>query len=338
MKTLNIKLPIGQTLIQALGGLAILLLLLEGFVRIPPIQRQLAKYEFYGSSHPHFDAQVRSIRARAEISGKIDCVFVGNSQVLYDIDPAIVEDVYLKKTGEKITCQNFGLGGVTPIALSSVIKVLIKNFHPSVIILGTNLFDYSIPPGEGARASIMASPWFTYQLGKFSVDGWLIENSLSYQYYLGIDHYILAGSEILSDIEENGHSFRFSERTPMTLDEQTEYFDNTFPAPALLKAQTKALDGILKLQTKKIKIIVLETPMTSKMFDVKRPSKKLYPQFVDMLKTVTERAKSELWLTQDELDIPEDGWYDLIHLNKIGATYYSTMIGEKLGEIFLRNK
>jgi hypothetical protein len=340
MKTLNLKFPIGQTFAQALISLIILLFLLEGFVRIQPIKKYLSKYEFYGSANAHFDIQVRNIRARAETSGKIDCIFIGSSQVLYGVDPAIVEDVYYKKTGKRIICQNFGIAGLSPITAVPVIKVLIKNFHPSVIILGTNVLDYSSTYAGKSNASVMTSPWLRYQLGDFSVDGWLIENSRSYQYYLGMDHYILGGNDTQSGIEENGHSQEFSGNAHMTLAEQANYFHNLIPSnPKLLKKQVKALSNILKFQTNATKIIIMETPMTPKMLDFNKKVKRIHPEFIDLLKRVTGRAKSGLWLTQTELSVPEDGWYDLIHLNKIGSAYFSKILGKKLAvDPFLTDK
>jgi hypothetical protein len=344
MKTLSIKLPIGQTFIQAVIWLTILLLLLEGSARTPPIKERLSKYEFYGSSHPHFDIQVKNIKARAELNGKIDCIFIGSSQILDDIEPAIVEDTYLKKTGEKVTCQNFGLGDLSPITAEPLIRVLIKNYHPSTIILGVNIIDYitysTTHGGERAHTSIMSSPWFKYQLGEFSADGWLLENSLSYRYYLGVDHYILGGNELFSDkIEENGH-FIINSWDPeiATIAEQIAYFNNTFPQLAVRKDQISALASILKLQTDKTKIVVLETPVMPIWFDEKRKAQKIYPDFVNMLREMTWQTKSELWLTQTELEIPKNGWYDIFHLNSIGAVDYSVFAGEKLGDLFLRSK
>src|SRR5688572_25228295 len=141
MKTIKLQLPIGQTLIQATLWLIVFCLILEALARTPTAS-ELFAYESYGSSHPHFDIQIVQINEREEKEGKIDCIIVGNSEILAGADPELIEKIYSENTGKKITCQSFGLAGLTSSTASVVIKILVKNYNPSVIILGTNIFDF----------------------------------------------------------------------------------------------------------------------------------------------------------------------------------------------------
>ena len=333
MKLLRVKLPVGQVLLQSIIWLSLFCIVVELFARTS-VGRNFFQYQSYGSSHPHFDPQVIRIKARAVQNGHIDCIFLGDSQILHGVDPSIVEQAYFEQTGRSIKCQNFGLGGLKPITASALTRLLIRNFQPSIIIYGTDLFDYTASLG-GSDASIMTSPWVKYQLGAFSIDGWLIENWNSYRYYLGVDRYLLNGDENAAHIEPNGHSLKFAEKANLSQQEQIDYFDSILDRPEITEEQLNGFRGLLSLSTSEVKIIVIETPVNSTFFTLKQFSynRKIYPDFRNILENETAHAGSELWLTQNTVQIPNDGWYDLVHLNQKGTLYFSRLLGEYLGGI-----
>src|SRR5689334_13369684 len=111
MKSLRIKLPIGQLALQALGWSLSFFLLMETLARTS-IVKNLHLYESYGSSHPQFDTQIAKIKSKFDQDKHIDCIFLGNSQTSTGIDPAIVEETYFKETGTVTHCHNFGLTGL----------------------------------------------------------------------------------------------------------------------------------------------------------------------------------------------------------------------------------
>ena len=333
MKSLKIKLPIGQVLLQSIIWLSLFCIAVELFARTSA-GRNFFQYESYGSSHPHFDPQVIRIKARKAQDGHIDCIFLGDSQIFYGVDPSVVEQAYFDQTGKFIKCQNFGLGGLKPVTADALTRLLIKNFHPSIIIYGTDLFDYTASL-SGSDASIMSSPWVKYQLGTFSIDGWLIENWNSYRYYLGADRYLLNGDENEVHIESNGHSLKFSEKTNLSQQEQIDYFDSILDKPEITEEQLNGLHNTLSLNADEVKIIVIETPVNPMFFTLKQFSynRKVHPDFKNILENETAQAGTELWLTQDTVQIPEDGWYDLVHLNQKGTLFFSRLLGEYLGSI-----
>ncbi len=322
---------------QSVIWLLFICIALEAFARTPA-GGNFFKYESYGSSHPHFDPQVIRIKARKAQDGQIDCIILGDSQVLYGVDPSIVEQAYLEKTGQTLRCQNFGLGGLKPITAYPLAKLLIENFHPSIILFGTDLFDYTSVQA-GSDASIMSSPWVKYQLGDFSIDGWLIENWNSYRYYLGMDRYLLNGEENANHIEANGHSLKFSAKTNMTQQEQVDYFDNLLDRPEITGEQLDGLHKLLALNSAETKIVLFETPVNPIFFTLKKfaYNRKVYPDFRNMLENEAAYVSTDLWLTQESLQIPEDDWYDIVHLNKPGTLYFSRLLGEHLSGITFAN-
>jgi hypothetical protein len=331
MKTLKISWPIGQTLFQALLYLLILCAGLEFLSRTPFVDGLLLP-ESYGTSHPHFETQLTRLKARAAQGEQIDCIFLGNSQVLFGVDPAEVEQGYFESTGRTIHCQNFGLGGLPPMTTEPLARLLIKNFHPSVIIFGTGLWDYSASNAQSINASIMSSPWVKYQLGTFSIDGWFYENSQAYRYIFGMDRYLKSKKENDARIEEDGHA-AYSGQTDLTVYEQLEYFETIARRPDITPIQRDGLRSLVALNSNEVRIIVFEMPSNPTFYSVKRKARTLYPEFERMLVVQTSLAGVDLWMTQNTLTIPPEDWYDLLHLNDHGSVYFSRLLGNYLASI-----
>lgn len=332
MKSLKIHLPIGQVLFQSIAWLTLFCVVIELFARAS-FGGDIFRYESYGSSHPNFDPQVIRIKAREIQDGQIDCIFLGDSQILYGVDPSTVEQAYFKETGKSIRCQNFGLGGLKPSTSRAMASILIKNFHPSLIVYGTDMFDYTASY-IASDQSIMSSPWVKYQLGDFSIDGWLIEYSNSYRYYLGLDRYLLNGDVLADDIGPDGRSLKFADKTKLSQQEQMDYFSSLMNKPEITGDQWGGLHDLLIMNSDKVKIIVVETPVNPIFFTLEKYSynSKIYPDFRNILENETAQVNTGLWLTQTTVQIPEDGWYDIVHLNQTGTLYFSRLLGEFLAE------
>jgi hypothetical protein len=331
MKTLKINLPLGQVLLQSLFWLFLFCAAIELFARTP-IASAIFRYQSYGSSHPHFETQILRLKDREAQLGHIDCIFIGNSQVLYGIDPSVVEQAYLEKTGKPIHCQNFGLGGLTPISAGPLARVLIKNFHPSVIVFGTGLLDYSESSMEGTDVSIMSSAWVQYQLGKFSIDGWLFENSSAFRYIFGVDRFLKNEVENQTQIDTDGHAI-FKDQSGMTIAQQMDYFDTVLEKLELTDKQINGLRDLLSINASGVKVIVIESPANPEMYKSKRKARLLYPYFKSMLTTQADLGGSDVWMTQDYVNIPPEDWYDIVHLNENGSKFFSRLVGNYLATV-----
>jgi hypothetical protein len=331
MKTIKLQLPFGVGLVQAIVWLTIFCAAVELFARAPAA-RSVLSVESYGSSHPQFDSQVVRIYARAE-SEHIDCIFLGNSQVLYDMVPEIVEATYLQKTGESIRCQNFGLGGIAPVTAAPLARILVKNFDPALIVFGTGVFDYSEDGLVGSHGSVMTSPWVQYQLGYYSVDGWLFTHSQAYRFYQGMDDLRLDGSAALTDFHDNGHPGNLHGHADMTEQEQMAYFNEILANPKITASHLGAFRELLALNSSELQIVVLETPVNPKYFEANQRAAQILPDFTNMLVSETGANGIPLLLTQDSLQFSEDQWFDLIHLNQDGAEYFSVILGGYLAEL-----
>ncbi len=332
MKTLRITLPIGRTFLQAALVLLVFCAALELFARTP-----VAKFLFprvsYGSSHPHFEVQLTRLKERYTKEGEIDCIFIGNSQVLYGIDPSMVEQAYQEKTGRTIRCQNFGLGGLTPLTAGPLARMLIRNFHPSLIVFETGVLDYSTSSMEGTDESIMSSPWMKYQLGHVSLDGWLYENSYAFRMVAGIDRTLKYIEESNTHIEWDGHA-KLSGQTTTSIEDQIQFFETALSTLEITDRQVGGLENLLSLNPAEVQVIIVETPIHPTFYQIKRKVRNLYPTFENMLTFQTHQADADLWLTRNEIDLPAEEWHDLAHLNEEGSIRFSLQIGYFLSRVY----
>ncbi|MFZ5880041.1 MAG: hypothetical protein ACOY0R_11780 [Chloroflexota bacterium] len=329
MKTLRIGLPLGQTFFRAILAALAFGVALELLARTPAAA---SLPESYGSSHPHFETQMRQLKSRVAREGRIDCIFLGNSQVLYGIDPRVVEQTYQDATGQVIHCQNFGLGGLPPMSAAPVARMLVENFHPSVIVFGSGLWDYSSGNAASTHASLVSSPWVKYQLGIWSLDGWLYEHSRAFRILFGVERALKTRDDQGDKIDGNGHA-AYTGQTRLTLNEQLEYFESISSRPELTERQRNGLRDLLALDGSQVKIILVETPFDPAFLAARRKARLLYPEFKNMLVSQAGLAGVEVWLTQEAVEISEDQWYDLIHLNDEGAAHFSRLLGAYLASV-----
>jgi hypothetical protein len=332
MKSLKLATPFGGTFLRALLYLILFCAALEGFARTPAAS-SLFPRESYGTSHPHFEVQLRRLRDRVAAGETVDCIFIGNSQVLFGLQPAVVEQAYREQSGRSLHCQNFGLGGLTPRTAGPLARVLIKNFHPALIVFETGVLDYSTSNMEGTDASIMSSPWMQYQLGTFSVDGWLYEHSQAFRLVFGIDRAINAIEEEHTDIAADGHAVLFGQsETP--LEDQLKRFEASLDVLEITDRHVAGLKNLLALHSNQVQIVLIETPTHPAFYATKRKVRNLYPDFENMLAFQAAQAGVPLWLTRETLEFPQENWHDLAHLNDEGSTLFSREFGRFLAAVY----
>lgn len=331
MKTLRISIPFGQTFLRSVLFLFFICLAFELFARTP-VSRFFFPRESYGTSHPHFEVQLLRLQERVAQGDKIDCIFIGNSQVLYGIDPAAVESAYREQSGRTIRCQNFGLGGLTPLTAGPLARMLIKNFQPSVIVFETGILDYSTSNMEGTNESIMSSPWMRYQLGDFSLDGWLFDHSHGYRLVFGFDRTLKYIEEKDTAIQSNGY-VALTGVSGTSFEDQLKFFERSVQELEITERHVAGLRDLLSLHSNQVKIVLIETPTHPDFYAAKRKVRNLYPDFERMLAANAAAVSAPLWLTHDTITIPVNQWHELAHLNEEGAAFFSHQIGLYLASI-----
>lgn len=305
----------------------------EALGRTPSVTEALP-LESYGSSHPHFNTQVARIRARVAAVGQLDCIFIGSSQVLYDIDPAVIEAILQSKFNRPFHCQNFGLGGMTPLTAAPLAELLIKDFHPRLLIYGVSELDFIATGLDASDASIVSSPWFRYQLGDFSVDGWLLENSYAYRYYLGTVDYYFNRVTTEPEIQFNGHSVKNATVSTMSLENQAVYFSQFYSRTILRQNHIQGFEHLMALDTQGSALAVLEMPTDPVYLSLNPRLESVYPSFADLLRSTSEVTNRTLWLTQTTTDFAQSDWYDMVHLNNRGSAVLSGIVAGYLSTMY----
>ncbi len=147
--TLQVTRACGKTL-----GLAILLVALAwGGSEV--VLRLLAALSFIqppslGSLNAELDVKLPLLDRMAK-EGEIDCLFFGSSQFDSAADPQVFSRAYAELTGQPLRCFNFSLGTLTAQPAGQLAGILVRRYHPGLLIFGTSARDYSTDFGELTR-------------------------------------------------------------------------------------------------------------------------------------------------------------------------------------------
>jgi hypothetical protein len=135
-----------------------------------------------GNGYKPADIQFYELQKYTQAEGRVDCIFLGSSMVLNGLNPKEFESGYLQETGEQIHCYNFGLQGLTAAAAGSIAEVLVKQYHPKLLIYGTQARDYDGRAEDTVINTFPDTAWMRYQLGEVTLEGWLLTHSHVYRY------------------------------------------------------------------------------------------------------------------------------------------------------------
>jgi hypothetical protein len=102
--------------------------------------------------------------------GPVDCIFIGSSMVAVGIDPQVFAEAYTAQTGDPLRCFNFGQLGFTAFESAEWAEIVIRRYHPRLLIYGHSMRDYN-SLAEGELAAPTNNPWELYQLGEFTIEG-----------------------------------------------------------------------------------------------------------------------------------------------------------------------
>ncbi len=337
--TLRLRWPFGYTLMLLVLIFLALGLLVELLARTPWAQ-SLIPVPSLGMENPIFEDKLFGLRARVQQSGPVRCLIVGNSEAQYGLDLEALDNGYQAELGRPLSCYNFSIDGILPKQIGAISAYLIESFHPQLIIYGLNdwgaNFDYA--PG---RAPIIDSPWFQYQLGRFSWPGWLIEHSYAYRDYLRLKE--VAPNDQLEwhlrfhnlDLDGSSMNLYFSgdprsnitqPPNPVTEALYINGVNNFHLSPGTM-AGFEQLAGL-----KTVQLLVVEIPTHPTYADFYSTGPAGKAAALSQIRTFFREHGILYWSDEIEPAIPNDEWLDRIHLNKAGATLLSYWLGSQLGK------
>lgn len=321
---------------------SILLCAFEGISRTNWFS-QIESVRSLGIYHNQFEIKWFKLEDFVEENGGVDVLLVGSSIVNTGIDPDILSAEYEKLTGEHLRIFNFGVEGLTVSPTSVIVRILAHKYHPSTILLVTEMRDYVAINGLAVENQLLSDKWFSFQEGnECTLNGWLRVNSNAlksillfrnwsrsdfldtYQTYLTrwkntsasgyeADHHIGKNINVLPDF---------------SLKEEAQKYA-MFHDFSIFPGRLENLKSILHPDESVQMVIVTEIPPYPTYFEYFGGTW-VHKAYLEELKTVVEQNDG-IFLPPFNWDvIPLENRVDNHHLNEYGATLYSTLLAEQL--------
>jgi hypothetical protein len=341
-ETLNITKPFAGTILLAIPFLFLLFGLLELVARQPAFQDRLI-FSNMGSSHHQLGHKYTYLQAFERQVGHVDCIAIGSSTVDQAFNPEIFAAAYEVETGRPIHCFNFAIDAIAPSASSQVAAILVAEFQPDLLIIGTDARDLTVAKSDQEIRAIIETPWVRYRSGHFDIRGWLMEHAYVYRYGQHFQQLIYGNiSEIL----------RLAETTPIALGQTPKdtvdlsvtqanpphkdeglpaYYHDRLGNYQILPENTTGLRQMLQMDSLQTKVILVEMPVPASYFHFFKHPVADYTAFLTQVQQIADEFQVPFWRST-ELDlIPDNGWFDFSHMNVIGADIFSQWLGHKIG-------
>jgi hypothetical protein len=331
---------------------AILLLFLlvgEVILRIDAVQNRLSAPSI-GSRHRQLEIQFARLDRLVENEGPVDCIFLGSSMVWLGINPQVVSEIVEERTGHELRCFNFGVSAMPASSAGEVASVLVKKYHPSLLIYGTFARDFAIPADAEDAYVITETPWIRYRNGEFDLSGLIYELSKVYSYKGLANNFVQLGfDEVFEDNfgPEEFRAYGLDPKFDIRMDVNQSPLDpedvgnenalswlyeyNIYPKnPAGLRQ-------IIQQVENGTQVVVIEMPFYQTGYQFFKNGKQDYDQYVNQVVQLTSSNGIQFWRLSEQDEIEMEGWWDILHLNIKGANQFSKWIGNQLSDAFLQS-
>ena len=342
---------------------ALVCVLGELVARTPFVQAHIP-YQAYGTNHTQLELQLNLLDKFVRENGAPDCFIFGSSQAFRDIDPSVFTQAFETASGENVTCYNFGVTGSQIWTTSILNKILIQKYRPRLVVIGTSFLDYT----EGREFQIderfKNNDWLKYQMGHFSLEalfngwigGWLTEHSYAWRAITLLSYaapYGMKYEEVLReahkwDGEIANDGFALSEKSVNPNIPMEEGFVKNlqleFGNFGISERNLSALEETIAFsQQMGAQVLLAEMPYHPALLELKddkghpRADKEKILAFIEKvnhrLGAIAESHGIIFLKADPNLPIPNTGWFDLYHLNHIGAQTFSLWLGEQAAQI-----
>ena len=317
------------------GGLALLILaaasvLVTEIVARTPLGGMLPPPSV-GADSFEFDIKVYYLEQSIRQRGALDCLIMGDSMANDGPDPLLVEQAYRSQTGAPLHCFNFGIPGLTLDASGPLAQALVRKFHPRLVIFLLASRDF-VPKYGGAYRHVASSDWTKYNLGEASFRGWVVNSLYAYRYSLLLKYwlnpsnrsnFVVAWHYISPQGFTPRHGIapprrRLHAKQEFTLDDR--------------EAQL-GLQRLLQLKGDGGNLLVLDAPLKPDYLAAFEQVNK--DQYIEPMSEVFEALDIPFWLTKDlSQAIPEEAWYDSLHVNQEGTRIFSGWLGQRLAKYY----
>lgn len=334
-RTLQIRQPFGRTLLAALILIPLIIGLLEVVLRVVPVPAALIVPGIDRElNYPEIDIKfARLTDLNREV--KVNCFFIGSSMADFGIDPDYFNNQPEVPGTRDPVCFNMALKAMKPEVVSKITPILASQYDPSLIIMGISPVDFT--GGQATIRKFVDAPWIRYHEGKTSTEGWWIENSQVYRYWLSFLKY--RDPAYRSDLkrqlamidrygtQQEGQVLRLYEVRRAV----------SFPKYSISENDFNGFVQIANMNSTSLRVVVVEMPVHPDFLSYYIPggSAGYEYQFLRPVQQVLDAKGVTFIRTQPYIRdvVTPDGWKDELHLNRVGTEQFSRWLAEKLQEI-----
>jgi hypothetical protein len=298
-----------------------------------------------GSRHYQLGHKLALLDRLIKKNGRVDCIVLGSSMVDTGFDPDAFQKGYKEITGADVHCFNFGIDASTAPSTAALARIVVEDYHPRLLIIGTDPRDYAVPREDSDPAVVLNTPWVAYRQGDFSLEGWLLDNSYLYRYrqHLGrlarfqFEGTIWASTEVNYEILPNGFTplskvSTYINDPPSPGDDSFEvtYYTRIYSSYEMLHENLKSLEDILDYNRSGVQVILVEMPVADGLYYFFGNRESDYNRFVTRVGRLAGLHQVPFWQTEPLDFIPDNGWVDYSHLNRTGAEILSTWLAQQV--------
>lgn len=342
--TLQISTGHGKTVWLTVLLFILLTVIAEGVARSESFQAPFTPPKM-GSRHYQLGHKLALLDRFNKKYGRVDCIMLGSSMVDTGFDPNAFQKRYKEITGRNVHCFNFGIDASIAPSTAALAKIVVEDYHPRFLIIGTDPRDYAVPKEDPDAAVVLNTPWVAYRQGGFSIEGWLLDNSYFYRYrqHLGrlarfqFEGTIWASTEVNREILPNGFT-SFSKVSsyindpPSPEDDSFEvtYYTSIYSSYEMLQENLESLEDIMDYNGSGVRIILVEMPVADGLYYFFGNGESDYNRFVTQVARLAALHQVPFWQTEPLDFIPDNSWVDYSHLNRKGAEILSKWLAQQV--------
>lgn len=337
MKTLRIQFPVKTFALYILLAL-FLLGLVESVLRLDAVTSRLPAPSF-GSDQHQFEIQLTRIQSAYNEQGSIDCLFVGDSLVWLDLDPITFSEGYRDKSGNEISCSNFGIAALSAAGVSEITRILVQEYNPKLVIYGLHANSLVVSKENEDTRIVLDTPWVQYKSGKYNILGWLYENSYFVRYLPIMNRLMMFDREALQN-ETGSEPYQllgFDPKDGQRIDPSIPPSQNN---PADIKGFEKyyryqiypenitGIQSIAGLADSDTQIFMVLMPVNQSFYMFFENGEQDYLEIAETLQETLIETNVVFIEADNNILIQESDWWDYSHLNRTGASKFSYWLGE----------
>ncbi len=291
-----------------------------------------------GSGHPRLDIKLELLDRFVREEGRLDCLFLGASDVNLSIDPEEFARAYAVAGGCRPVTFNFGLDGFVPPATAVLAGILVEKYRPHWLVWGVTPASFSGDVRKRNDQIVRSHPWFRHRTGSRNLEGWLIENSAAYRYFLRFRIWLERPnySRTLSLREAQISRAGVADwKKARVIDEaagggfEKAARQRRFPEAVTLDLESLAVLDAIKGMAERTQVLVLEIPVLPRFYRLFGNGAFDQRKALRSIRSRAERCGA-LFVSPPPGLVPEQGFANSNHMNGQGAEVFSRWLALQL--------